>query len=160
MMDAVGTKETWGEKLDAALVEAAEENKRAKKVIRAEELRWEEDRMARSALLISKYTGFNLKSLHAFLAEMPAGASTGKHRHTSEALMYALEGEAYTIIDGERIDWKAGDCLAVPAMCWHQHFNASAEKPFRYLAATNYPMTVNLGIALIETADIRSDLKS
>ncbi|MDD3446515.1 MAG: cupin domain-containing protein, partial [Zavarzinia sp.] len=111
--------------------------------------------------LISEMTGFHsMKNLHAFVAEMPPGASTGKHRHTSEAIMYALEGEAYTIIDGERIEWKAGDALAVPPMCWHQHFNASPDKPFRYLAATNYPMTVNLGIALIETADIRSDLKS
>lgn len=150
---------TWGEKLDVAIVEAAEENRRAKKVIRSEELVWEEDKMARSALLISTHTGFNLKSIHTFLAEMPAGASTGKHRHTSEAMMYALEGEAYTIIDGERVDWKAGDAIAMPAMCWHQHFNASATKPFRYLAASNYPMTVNLGIALIETSDIRSDLK-
>ena len=155
----MGEQATWGEKLDAAIVEAAKENQRAKKVIRSEELVWEEDKMARSALLISAHTGFNLKSIHSFLAEMPAGASTGKHRHTSEAMMYALSGEAYTIIDGERIDWKASDAIAMPAMCWHQHFNASTEKPFCYLAASNYPMTVNLGIALIETADIRSDLK-
>ncbi len=61
----MGEQATWGEKLDAAIVEAAKENQRAKKVIRSEELVWEEDKMARSALLISAHTGFNLKSIHS-----------------------------------------------------------------------------------------------
>ncbi|KAA3631914.1 MAG: cupin domain-containing protein [Proteobacteria bacterium] len=149
---------TWGDKLDDAIAHASTERRSARKVIRSDELTWEEDKMAKSALLISEMTGFSLRSIHAFIAEMPAGASTGKHRHTSEALMYGLSGSAYTIIDGERIDWKAGDAIAIPVMAWHQHFNASDTEPFRYLAASNYPMTVNLGVELIEHAESRSDL--
>lgn len=151
-------QQTWGDRLDDAIQAASSARREARKVIRSEELQWEEDKMAKSALLVSEMTGFSLRSIHAFLAEMPPAASTGKHRHTSEALMYALSGSAYTIIDGERIDWKAGDAIAIPVMAWHQHFNASDTEPFRYLAASNYPMTVNLGVELIEHAESRSDL--
>lgn len=158
-MSGSDDKKTWGDKLDEAILTAGERRLGARRVIRSDELDWEEDKMARSALLVSELTGFSLRSIHAFLAEMPAGASTGKHRHTSEALMYALSGSAYSIIEGERVDWKAGDAIAIPVMAWHQHFNASEDEPFRYLAASNYPMTVNLGVELIELAEERSDIK-
>ena len=151
--------QTWGDRLDDAIAEYAEKTRTSRKLVRAKDLVWQEDRMARSALLVSDQTDVALQTLHSFIAEMPAGASTGKHRHTSEAMMHALSGRAYSIVDGERIDWEAGDTIIMPAMCWHQHFNASETEPFRYLAATNYPLTVKMGIALIETADIRSDLK-
>ena len=154
-----GTTKTWSDRLDDAIAEAAKDSKLSRKVVRAKDLVWQEDKMARSALLVNDQTDVSLNTLHAFIAEMPAGASTGKHRHTSEAIMYALSGKAYSIIDDERIEWAAGDAIIMPAMAWHQHFNASKTEPFRYLAATNYPLTVKMGIAMIETADVRSDLK-
>ncbi|MBI4334409.1 MAG: cupin domain-containing protein [Chloroflexi bacterium] len=52
-----------------------------------------------------------------------AGGHSGKHAHM-EAVLYVLQGEGYSIIDGERIPWKRGTLLHVPGpQTVHQHFN-------------------------------------
>lgn len=53
----------------------------------------------------------------------PPGAHSGKHSHM-EAAIYVLQGEGYSIVDGERIDWKKGTLLHVQGpQTVHQHFN-------------------------------------
>ena len=34
---------------------------------------------------------------------------SGKHRHQGGVIIYVLDGKGYSIVDGERIDWKKGD---------------------------------------------------
>ena len=67
------------------------------------------------------------------VGEILPGGKTGKHRHTSEAIMLALSGQGYSVIDGKRYEWSEGDAIVMPAMTWHQHFNASDSKPFQVL---------------------------
>ena len=51
------------------------------------------------------------------------GTHSGKHSHM-EAVLYCLEGEGYSIVDDERIDWKKGTLTHVPGpQTMHQHFN-------------------------------------
>jgi mannose-6-phosphate isomerase-like protein (cupin superfamily) len=52
---------------------------------------------------------------------------SGSHKHThTEAMLYVLEGRGYSIVDGERFDWEAGDAVHVPPrMTAHEHFNDS-----------------------------------
>jgi quercetin dioxygenase-like cupin family protein len=80
------------------------------------------------------------------------GQTTGKHRHNYETILYVLEGEGTTLIEDQRVEWKAGDAVYVPVWAWHQHTNASATKPCRYVACENAPMLQNLGIAVREEA--------
>ncbi len=55
-----------------------------------------------------------------------------RHAHT-EAMLYVLEGNGRSEIDGERYDWEAGDAVHVPPrMTWHEHFNDS-DAPTRTL---------------------------
>jgi len=150
---------TWGDKLEDHLQDAAAQKKKARIVIRKSELVWEDDKMVRSAMMVSNLTGFALKTLHAWIGEIQPGARTGKHQHTSEAIMLCLSGQGYSVIDDERYDWAEGDAIVMPAMTWHQHFNASDTKPFRFYAATNYPLTVNIGLAMIEVAEYGSHHK-
>jgi quercetin dioxygenase-like cupin family protein len=77
--------------------------------------------------------------LSAHLAELPPGGNSVRHRHTTEAYIYIVKGEGYSIInyDGEpeeRVDWSEGTLLSPPVWAWHQHFNSSATEPARYLA--------------------------
>ena len=148
----VATK-TWGDKLNDKLEAAETERKEARIVIRAKELKWEDDKMVRSAVMVSSLTGFALKTIHAWVGEILPGGRTGKHRHTSEAIMLCLSGQGYSVIDGKRYDWNEGDAIVMTAMTWHQHFNASDTKPFRFYAATNYPLTENIGLAMIEAVE-------
>ncbi len=51
------------------------------------------------------------------------GMHSGKHSHM-EALLYVLQGEGYSIIDGEKVTWKKGTFLQVQGpQTVHQHFN-------------------------------------
>jgi quercetin dioxygenase-like cupin family protein len=52
---------------------------------------------------------------------------SGSHRHAhTEAMLYVLEGQGYSEIDGQRHDWEEGDAVHVPPrMTVHEHFNGS-----------------------------------
>lgn len=48
---------------------------------------------------------------------------SGRHKHL-EAVVYAVEGEGYTEMQGKRVPWSAGDVLYVPPAMWeHEHVN-------------------------------------
>jgi len=52
---------------------------------------------------------------------------SGSHKHAhTEAMLYVLEGHGYSMIDGKRVDWQAGDAVHVPPrMTVHEHLNDS-----------------------------------
>jgi mannose-6-phosphate isomerase-like protein (cupin superfamily) len=53
----------------------------------------------------------------------PPFHNSGRHKHL-EAVVYAVEGEGYTEMQGNRVAWEAGDVLYVPPAMWeHQHMN-------------------------------------
>ena len=70
--------------------------------------------------------------------------SSGKHRHAGGLTIFVLEGHGYTIVDGERWDWKKGDLVLLPMRVGgveHQHFNlGSPEKPAIWIAIINMPI--------------------
>lgn len=77
--------------------------------------------------------------LSAHLAELAPGTNWVHHRHTTEAYLYIVKGEGYSIInyDGQpeqRVDWCEGSLLSPPVWAWHQHFNTSETETARYLA--------------------------
>lgn len=88
----------------------------------------------------------------------PGGASN-KHRHTYETILYVLEGEGYSAIQGRKIEWKTGDALYIPVWAWHQHVNTSQTCRARYLACENAPLLQNLGgVALREEVPDKNPL--
>jgi mannose-6-phosphate isomerase-like protein (cupin superfamily) len=53
----------------------------------------------------------------------PPHHHSGRHKHL-EAVVYAVEGEGYTEMQGQRVPWSAGDVLYVPPAMWeHEHVN-------------------------------------
>jgi len=73
------------------------------------------------------------------------GSNDKKHRHYYETLMFILDGRGYSIIEGEKVEWEAGDALHIPPWSWHQHFNSDTDRDIRYLGATNAPLLQNIG---------------
>jgi mannose-6-phosphate isomerase-like protein (cupin superfamily) len=48
---------------------------------------------------------------------------SGRHKHL-EAVVYAVAGEGYTEMQGNKVHWEAGDVLYVPPAMWeHEHTN-------------------------------------
>lgn len=67
-------------------------------------------------------------------AEIPAGASAGKHYHHGEEVGYVLEGESVLEIDGqEPMTLKPGQSYSIPAGKAHDA-KASANGPVKVLA--------------------------
>src|SRR3972149_3250126 len=67
---------------------------------------------------------------------------SGKHRHQGGVIIYVLDGKGYSIVDGERVDWKTGDLglLAMkPGEVVHQHFNDRPE-PSVWVAFYSIPI--------------------
>lgn len=57
---------------------------------------------------------------------------SGKHTHQGGLVLYIVKGKGYSIVDGVRRDWEAGDLLLLPVQrggTEHQHFNADDSEP-------------------------------
>lgn len=62
---------------------------------------------------------------------------SGRHNHQGGIIIYVIEGEGATEVNGEILDWKAGDLLLLPIQpggCTHQHWNKDASKSCRWIA--------------------------
>jgi quercetin dioxygenase-like cupin family protein len=78
--------------------------------------------------------GFQNKEIQisGILSDSP-GQHGGKHAHM-EAVLYILQGEGYSIVDGEKVPWKRGTCFHVQGpQTVHQHFNESRTEPSHML---------------------------
>jgi mannose-6-phosphate isomerase-like protein (cupin superfamily) len=63
--------------------------------------------------------------------------ASGRHTHQGGLVIFIISGRGYTVIDGVRHDWKAGDLVVLPMKpngVEHQHFNLDPDKPSRWLA--------------------------
>lgn len=78
------------------------------------------------------------------------GQLTNKHRHTYETVLFVIEGKGYTEIEGEKVEWQAGDAVYIPVWAWHRHQNLSDTNPAKYIACENAPQLQHLGVALRE----------
>src|SRR5258705_3714282 len=62
---------------------------------------------------------------------------SGKHRHQGGLVIYILEGEGWSEVDGERHDWEAVDLLLLqlkPGGVEHKHYNRNEGKPAKWIA--------------------------
>ncbi len=103
--------------------------------------------------LVDPRLGFNRRSFRFWIDRWPLEDEPMQrnrkpgHRHTVGAVIAILKGYGYSIIDGVKYEWKAGDSICVPVFAWHRHVNESGEE-FLYVAATTGPFTMAMGRAL------------
>jgi quercetin dioxygenase-like cupin family protein len=78
--------------------------------------------------------------LNAHVSELKPGGASVRHRHTTEAYLYVIKGNGYSIMnydDDEEftvVEWSEGTLFAPPRWTWHQHFNLDQSDTARYLA--------------------------
>jgi hypothetical protein len=79
-----------------------------------------------------------LLSTHLFFSqEIPPGSRSGRLKFQGEQVMFIVEGRGYTLLDGVKIPWKAGDVLNLPlrkAGIIVQHFNDDPEIAAKFIA--------------------------
>ena len=82
------------------------------------------------------------------LLQLPAEGNSASQRHFYEQGVYIVSGSGHTFLQQEnrgeqRVEWHAGDLLAIPLNVRHQHFNDGKE-PARLLSISSFPMVLNL----------------
>jgi quercetin dioxygenase-like cupin family protein len=79
---------------------------------------------------------------------------SGKHRHQGGLIIYVIDGNGYSVVDGERVDWKKGDLLLLPLKekgVEHQHFNVNPDKPALWMAFIHFPIREYVASEMTQT---------
>jgi quercetin dioxygenase-like cupin family protein len=77
----------------------------------------------------------------------------GRHRHQGGIALYALDGQGYSMVNGERYDWGAGDIVYLPLMPGgldHQHFPAVPGEPATFMGIIYEPLIVGVGAEMTQ----------
>lgn len=86
------------------------------------------------------------KTITFFAQMLRPGERTRPIRQTGNLLVSPFEGRGYSIIDGERFDWKQFDTLAVPGGTWCEHVNESDKDPLFLFIASDEPTLKKLDL--------------
>lgn len=79
---------------------------------------------------------------------------SGKHRHQGGLVIYVISGFGYSIVDGEKIEWKKGDLVLLPMRengVEHQHFNSDPDKPSIWMAFIHMPLREYVASEMTQT---------
>lgn len=102
-------------------------------------LPWELNRQGRMKWYMHpRKVDTSLGNLVMYRQEIPAGSRSGRQVHPGGIVHYVLKGSGYTMLDGERHDWKAGDVVALPIRAHgidYQHFNDDPNRPVEFIVA-------------------------
>ena len=118
-----------------------QEHKEGKRVVKFKDIPWEQARQG----LLKYYCSPATRDIAApgwGVFQHRIVKHSGKHIHQGGIVIYALAGEGYTVVDGVRYDWKAGDLLVLPIKpggVEHQHFNKDPDKPAHWVAFRFFP---------------------
>ncbi len=134
----LGKHNYWGELLQMR-DEQRERIKNAVQVVRGDDLPQE----VNSQGLMRWYLHPNIKdtilsTLMFFEQEIPPASRSGRLKFGGGQVMYILEGKGYTLIDGVKHPWEAGDVLNLPLRkegIIVQHVNESEDQSVKFVAA-------------------------
>ena len=106
--------------------------------------------------LYNPATGTRNGTTFSFFATMTAAGPnfTGPaHKHVSAAINYILDGSGYSIVDGVRLDWAAGDIM-LSAPGWAPHGHATKDDGAVILTIQDHPLHIGME-SLIWQEDIK-----
>ncbi len=77
----------------------------------------------------------------ATITVRPPGIVDRPHRHVSAAINYYFHGRGYSVVAGNRYEWKSGD-LMLSAPGWAVHNHASYEEQVYELTVQDQPLNI------------------
>ena len=95
-------------------------------------------------VLYNPATERRIGTTHSFFATIscsPPNNHHVPHRHSSSALNYYLRGRGYSKVNGERLEWKAGD-LILSAPGWAMHSHHSGDESTSALTIQDHPLQI------------------
>lgn len=148
---------------EATLKRMADARRRAQEgqvVMRWADIPWKQCRQGLVKVFLDPVdNALALMGWHIFVQDVRV--HSGKHRHQGGISIYAIEGKGYTVVDGVRYDWEAGDLLLLPFKpggVVHQHFNAEPGQSCRWLGIIYDQWQIVVG-SIMEQREDHPDFK-
>jgi gentisate 1,2-dioxygenase len=101
-------------------------------------------------LLYNPATGHTNGTTSSFFATMcvrPKNIVDRPHRHTAAAINYYFSGKGFSVVEGKKYFWKAGD-LMLSAPGWAAHNHASFDEDVYELTVQDSPLNIWMGSLL------------
>ncbi len=96
---------------------------------------------------VTERTNGTTNNFFATITIRPGNIVDRPHRHTAAAVNYFFAGRGFSVVDGERYEWKAGD-LMLTAPGWAVHNHASYEDDVYELTIQDSPLNIWMGSLL------------
>jgi gentisate 1,2-dioxygenase len=80
-----------------------------------------------------------MPTIACYCQALRPGLHTLAHRHTHSTIYHVLEGEGYTVVDGQRLSWEEKAIFSVPGWSTHEHVNTSSSHPAYLFSYTDDP---------------------
>ena len=112
-------------------------------------------------LLYNPATGHTNGTTANFFATMcvrPKNIVDKPHRHSAAAINYYFSGAGYSVVEGKKYTWKAGD-LMLSAPGWAVHNHASLDEDVYELTIQDSPLNIWMG-SLIWQEDLKRPAES
>lgn len=109
-------------------------------VIWPDSVPWEQGRQGKLKYLLNPDTNQRSCTREWYALVQEIGERSGRHRHQGGLVIFALEGEGTTYVDGEALDWKEGDVVILPSRAQgvdHSHVNRNPQGSSFWLALIN-----------------------
>ncbi|MEU7898031.1 cupin domain-containing protein [Nonomuraea sp. NPDC049152] len=100
--------------------------------------------------VIMEYTnpvtgGSVMPTMGAHMQLLRPGQATKAHRHTGSVIYTVAKGRGYSVIAGQRFEWKQGDIFCVPSWAWHEHANLDQSEDACLFSFNDFPVMNSLG---------------
>ena len=133
----LASKNYWNELM--ALRDAQRERRKsAVQVVRLSELPLENNEQGLMRWYLNPaITDTILSTLSIYRQEIPPGSRSGRLKFQGNQVIYILEGRGYTLLDGVKHAWEAGDVVSLPCKrdgIVVQHSNDAADKIAVFMA--------------------------
>jgi gentisate 1,2-dioxygenase len=129
-------------------------------LIRSEDRQFERNRQGHIKHYLNPQYDFNTALDEWIVFQHDIKRQSGKHRHQGGLVIFVLEGEGTTDVNGYRLDWQPGDLLLLPVQpngVTHQHFNRDPELGCRWQAFIYKPFSAYLMDQIVQVEDLASD---
>lgn len=123
-------------------------------VVHAEDREVFQTRQGRLCFLLDPLTAPETPLHHWRLFTHEVRTKSGRHRHQGGLVIYVVSGTGYSIVEGERVDWKKGSLLLLPMKpggVEHQHFNLDPDKPSVWAAFNPIALSEHVASQLRQT---------
>lgn len=89
--------------------------------------------------------GPTLPTLSCWIQMLRPGEKTLRHRHTSSAMYFVVQGEGTTTVGEKTLEWARHDAFVIPNWAWHEHANRSKKEEAILFSVNDIPVLTAFG---------------